>query len=123
MMSDRINKNKALMRRIYEELWNQGRVETAAEIFDQPAGVERFVSQFLLAFPDLQHTVVEMIAEDEQAAVRFTATGTHRAQWLQFAPTNRVIQYSGITWARIREGRIVEHQTWWDKAGLIEQVR
>jgi len=46
-MSDLSNKNKALMRRIYEEMWNQGKPALAVEIFAQPEGVERFVRQFL----------------------------------------------------------------------------
>jgi predicted ester cyclase len=121
-MSDRNSQNKTLMRRIYEEMWNGGNPALAREIFAQPEGVQRFVSQFLLSFPDLQHTVIEMIEEGNQVAVRFVARGTHTGQWLQFAPTNRSIQYTGLTLARIGEDKIIEHQTWWDKAGLMEQL-
>jgi hypothetical protein len=28
-----------------------------------------------------------------------------------------------VTIARITENKIVEHKTWWDKAGLLEQVQ
>lgn len=64
-MSDSTSKNKALMRRVYEEMWNKGKPALAVEIFEQPSAVERFVSQFLLSFPDLQHTVEEMIEEGD----------------------------------------------------------
>lgn len=121
-MSDLTSKNKALMRRVYEEMWNQARASLAVEIFDQPQGVERFVSQFLSSFPDLQHNVEEMIAEGDRVAVYFTAQGTHTGQWLDFAPTGISIQYTGITLARIAGDKIVEHQTLWDKAGLMEQI-
>jgi predicted ester cyclase len=63
-----------------------------------------------------------MIAEEDQVAVRFSAHGTHSGPWLDFAPTGMSIHYSGVTWARIAGGKIVEHQTWWDKAALIEQL-
>ena len=122
-MSDLTNQNKAVMRRVYEEMWNQGKPAVAVEIFAQPAGVERFVSQFLESFPDLKHTVEEMIAERDQVAVRFSAGGTHAGQWLQIPPTGKSIHYSGVTIARIAENKIIEHQTWWDKAGLLEQVQ
>lgn len=121
-MSELASKNKTLMRRIYEEMWNGGNPELAAELFSNPEGVERFVSQFLSSFPDLQHTVEEMIEEGDQVAVRFSAGGTHSGTWLRFAPTGRSIHYTGVTLARIAEGKIVEHQTWWDKAALIEQL-
>jgi predicted ester cyclase len=121
-MSDLISKNKALMRRMYEEMWNGRNPALAAELFAQPEGVERFVSQFLLSFPDLQHTVEEMIAEGDQVAVRFSAHGTHSGQWLHFAPTGKSIHYTGITLARVAGDKIVRHHTWWDKAALIEQL-
>jgi len=120
-MSELTN-NKALMHRIYEEMWNQGKPALAVEIFVQPAGVERFVQQFLVSFPDLHHTVEEMIVEADQVAVKFTAHGTHTGPWMDFAPTGKSIHYSGITWARITEGKVSEHHTEWDKAGLVEQI-
>jgi predicted ester cyclase len=122
MMSDLTSKNKALMRRVYDEMWNQARTSLAVEIFDRPEGVERFVNQFLSSFPDLQHMIEEMIAEEDRVAARFTARGTHRGQWMHFVPTGISIQYTGITLARIAGDKIIEHQTWWDKAGLMEQI-
>ena len=121
-MSDLTSKNKVLIRRIYEEMWNGANPPLAAELFAQPEGVERFVSQFLTSFPDLKHTVEGMIAEGDQVAVRFSVHGTHSGQWLDFAPTGRPIQYTGVTLARITGNKIVEHHTWWDKAALIEQL-
>ena len=121
-MSNLTSKNKTLMRRVYDEMWNQGNPTLAAELFAQPEGVERFVSEFLRSFPDLQHTVEGMLAEGDELAVRFSARGTHSGPWLGFAPTGKSIHYSGVTLARIEGDKIVEHHTWWDKAGLIEQV-
>lgn len=122
-MSDLTDRNKDLMRRIYDEMWNRGDPGLAAEIFARAEGVERFVRQFLGSFPDLQHTVEEMVAEADRVAVRFSAHGTHTGQWLVFAPTGKSIQYTGVTLARIEGIKIVEHQTWWDKAGLMEQIK
>ena len=121
-MSDLTSRNKDLMRRVYEEMWNGGNPALAVEIFAQPEGVERFVSQFLPSFPDLQHTVEEMIVDGDRVAVRFSAHGTHTGAWMHFAPTGKSIHYTGVTWARIAGAKIIEHHTWWDKAGLIEQI-
>ena len=121
-MFDLIDKNKVLMRRVYEEMWNKGNSALAVELFAEPQGVERFVSQFLDSFPDLQHTIEDMIAEGDQVAVRFSAEGKHTGQWLHFAPKGNRIRYTGVTLARIAGEKIIEHQTCWDKAGLMEQV-
>ena len=122
-MSDLTSKNKDLMRRIYEEMWNGAKPALAAELFARPEGVERFVSQFLLSFPDLQHRVEGMIAEGDQVAARFSAQGTHSGQWLDLAPTGRPIEYTGVTLARIEGEKIVDHHTWWDKASLVDQLK
>jgi len=121
-MSDLISNNKALLYRVYEELWNMGNPSYAMKIFAQPEGVERFVRQFLLSFPDLQHTVEDLVAEGDQVVVRFSTHGTHSGAWMHFAPTGKSIHYTGVTWARIADNKIVEHHTWWDKASLIEQI-
>jgi predicted ester cyclase len=122
-MSDRTSNNKALMRRVYEEMWNRGKPALAAELFARPEGVEKFVREFLGSFSDLQHIVEGMIAEGDQIAVRFSARGTHSGPWLDFAPTGRSIQYTGVTLARVAGDKIIEHYTWWDKAALIEQLK
>lgn len=122
-MSELTTQNKALMRRIYEEMWNSAQPELAVELFAPPEGVERFVRQFLESFPDLQHTIEGMIAEGEEIAVRFSARGTHSGRWMDFAPTSKPIHYTGVTIARISGDRIVEHHTWWDKAALLEQLQ
>lgn len=121
-MSESISKNKALMNRIYEEMWNMSNPSIAAEIFERPEGVERFVRQFLRSFPDLQHTIEGMIEEGDKVVVQFTARGTHQGQWLEFPPTGKPIQYSGVTVAQIEGDKIVKHHTWWDKMGLMEQI-
>src|SRR5258706_11669038 len=100
-MSDLTGKNKALMRRIYEEMWNQAKPALAAEIFAQPEGVERFVSQFLLSFPDLQHIVEEMIVDGDRVAGSFSSQGTHASGWMHFAPTGKSVQYTRRNLARV----------------------
>ena len=118
----KLTNNKALMSRVYKEMWNGDNPALATEIFAHPEGVERFVQQFLLSFPDVQHTVEAMIEEGDQVAVHFSARGTHSGQWMDFAPSGKSIRYTGITLARIIGDKIIEHHTWWDKAGLMEQV-
>jgi steroid delta-isomerase-like uncharacterized protein len=122
-MDTTLEANKALVRRIYTDMWNQANPAAAREIFAQPQRVEQYVAGFLSAFPDLQHTVVNMIAEGDQVAARFSARGTHRGKWEGFAPTGKAIHYTGVTLARIDQGKIVEHFTWWERRELEAQLQ
>src|SRR5262245_9785037 len=128
-MSEILSQNKALMRRIYEEMWNAGNPAMAAEIFVQQDGGERFVREFLMALRGLTQTIHEMVEEGDHVAVQFSASGTHRGAWMQFSPTGKSIQYTGVTIARIVTDilrdriLITEHHTWWDKMGLLDQIR
>jgi predicted ester cyclase len=116
------DQNKVLVRRIFEEMWNQNDPGAARAIFAHPEGVERAVREFLTAFPDLQHTVEELIAEEDRVAARFTARGTQTGQYKDYQPTGKHIEYTGVTLARIANGKIIDHYTWWDRMGLIEQI-
>ena len=121
-MSEQENKNKVLVRRIYEEMWNQGDLAVAREIFAEPEGVRRFVEEFRAAFPDLRHTLEELIAEGDRVAARFSAQGTHTGQWKQHAPSGKPIHYTGVTLATVQGGKIIHHHTWWDTLELLEQI-
>ena len=45
---------------------------------------------FSTAFPDLHHTVDEMIAEGNVIVARWTVRGTHRGDFQGIAPTGKV---------------------------------
>src|SRR5512138_1610692 len=121
-MSEAESQNKALVRRIYEDLWNQAHWEAANELFAEPAGVLKFVKEFLAAIPDLQHTVEEMVAEGDRVAARFSAQGTHTGAWRQISPRGNRIHYSGVTLVRVEGEKIASHHTWWDTLEVIEQM-
>ena len=121
-MSDVASKNKALMRRVYEEMWN-GANPTLAQRFSQIRKAWRGSSASSFYPSRICSTRSKgMIAEGDQVAVHFSAHGTHSGPWLRFAPTGSSIHYTGVTLARIAEDKIIEHYTWWDKAALIEQL-
>ncbi len=117
------DQNKVVVRRIYEDMWNKGDDRVAGEIFVQPEGVQRFMREFLKAFPDLHHTVEELIAEGDRVVARFSAQGTHTGQWKDYLPTGNTIHYTGVTIAQVKGGKIIQHDTWWDRMEVIEQIR
>jgi predicted ester cyclase len=121
-MTSKLEENKRVVRRIYEELWNQAKLDMAAEVFARPESVKRYVGAFLAAFPDLVHAVEEIVAEGDTVMVAFAAQGKHAGPWHGIAPTGKQIGYAGVTIAWLEEGVIVEHRTMWDTLAVLEQL-
>lgn len=122
-MSGLTKEELGLIRQVYEGMWNSHDPSMARRLFERPEGVEDFVGRFLKAFPDLEHTVEDLIAEDDRVAVRFSARGTHRGTWMDVDATGRPIHYTGVTIAHIGAGKLGEHRTWWDTWDVMRQIQ
>jgi steroid delta-isomerase-like uncharacterized protein len=133
-----VEENISLMRRWYREVWRDGKNETIYELLAPDAslrgqtraeqeirGPEAFVAfadQIRNAFPDTELMIEDIFAVDDKVAVRWVATGTHKGDGLGFPPSNRRVRISGITIARIVNGKIVEGWDNWDRLGMLEQI-
>ena len=121
-MSD---ENKAVVRRMVDEVMNAGRLEAIDGIYSPrlaPAA-RRWIAPFLASFPDTHMEVVELIAEDDKVVARFKCSGTHRGEWQGHAPTGR--RFEGIDEVyifRVREGRIVHAWGLEDTLKRLEQL-
>ena len=128
--------NKALARDSWERTVNQRDLDAMEEIYapdfvwhepDQDIrGYEQgrqFASTFFDAFPDINITVEDAIAEDDQVATRYTIRGTHRGETEEFGPpTERQMQLEGITIHRIEGGKIVEEWERYDNLSVMQQL-
>ena len=121
--------NKALARREWEEIFTQGNLDAAEEIYApnylshetatavRPAsedihGVEvdrQIAAARRQAFPDLHITIEDQIAEGDKVATRFRARGTHLGELAGRAPTGKEVEVTGINMCRIEGGKIAEH--------------
>jgi steroid delta-isomerase-like uncharacterized protein len=86
------------------------------------AGYKAFSQMFLDAFPDLQLTIEDQIAEGDRVVSRVTGRGTHRGELLGIAPTGRRIEASGITIMRFEGGRVAEEWEQLDMLGMMQQL-
>jgi steroid delta-isomerase-like uncharacterized protein len=133
-MSDR---NKAIERRLLDEVFNQGNLDlidelvasdfvghgTAAEGGDQGReAYKQFVIQMRTAFPDLRITIEDQIAEDDKVVTRWRARGTHTGVFQGIPPTGRSGEMSGVTIDRIANGKLVECWSNTDDLGLLQQL-
>ncbi len=129
--------NKALARRFFDDILSM-RNPTAADelladdfVLHQPftpgpvygaAGFRYTLSNFRMAFPDLESCLDTVIAEADLVAVRFTFTGTHRGEYLGVPATDQRVTWSGISLFRVQDGRIAEVWVEFDTLALQRQL-
>src|SRR5215212_6432229 len=115
-------KNKALTRWWWEEVWVKGNVAAtdefmAANYVDHPSlpglppgpeGMKQALTYYRSASPQLQATLDDILAEGKRVALRWSARGTHLGEWLDVSPTGEHFTMSGITIYRLAEGKAVE---------------
>lgn len=132
-MSEEV-RNKALMRRFYEELWSRGNLEAIPELVaedfvdhqapvGQTSGREELAGLVLMwrtGFPDMQETVEDLISEGDKVTGRFLMRGTHRGEFMGIAPTGRSVTMSGIDIVRIVNGEISE---FWYAEQMLELMQ
>ena len=130
--------NKALTRRWFDEVWNQGREETIDELAAPdvtmhglgdgggdvrgPDGFRPFWHRFREAFPDLRITIDDLLADGDKTAARVTLIGTHRGPGIGVPPSGRPVRMSAMVIARWQGGRLVEGWNELDAAGLMRQI-
>ncbi len=130
--------NKALVRRSTEEIWNNGNLALADEIYaanyvahdpanppdlgSGPEAVKKLVTMYRTAFPDVQLTIEEIIAEGDQVVTRWTARGTHKGDLMGIAATGKQTTVTGMGITRIAGGKIQEAWGNWDTLGMMQQL-
>ena len=131
--------NKKLVRRWFEEVWNQQREEAIDEMFAPGGkahgfperdsvlvGPEKFKEThrvFIGAFPDLHITVHDVVAEGEKVAVFWTAAMTHLGDHLGFAPTLKRERLDGASLLIVGGSQIQEGWDYMELQGLIMRLK
>jgi predicted ester cyclase len=117
--------NKAVVRRLVDEVINRGRLEVIDELFVPERAVQarRWIAPFRRSFPDVHMHVISLVAEDDEVAGRFTCSGTHRGPWLGYQPSGRrFIDVAEVYFFRFRAGRIAESWGLEDNASRLLQL-
>ncbi|MBV7328573.1 ester cyclase [Chloroflexi bacterium TSY] len=128
--------NKAITRRYFEEVWNQGNLTVIPDLIaanhvhydpatpdtDGPDGMEQLVTTFRAAFPDLHFNLEDQVAESNKVVTRWRVDGTHQGELMGIAPTNKTIAITGIDIHYILNDQIKEHWSNWDTGGLMRQL-
>lgn len=87
-----------------------------------PEDFRKFFHNFITTFPDMHLEVLDIVAEDGKAVVRWQAHGTHQAEAFGIAATKRLFEFSGVSWFEVRDGQIVGGGDSWNLHGLIARM-
>jgi predicted ester cyclase len=132
-----IERNKAVSRRwieVFNERDEAGEADVRAGdyVAYAPASLEpapldseawtRFLAGFVEAFPDLQLTVEDAVAEGDLVAQRIHFEGTHIGEFQGLPPTQRKVSFSGLELNRFVDGRVAEHWFQMDSLTLLQQL-
>jgi steroid delta-isomerase-like uncharacterized protein len=131
--------NKAVVLRWYKDSFEKGNLALANEIFAPdyishdasappggwprgPEGAKAIAATYHGAFPDLQFTIEEQIAEGDKVVTRWTARGTNKGELMGMPPTGKKATVTGIDISRVVNGKIAE--TWgnFDALGMLQQI-
>ena len=131
-----LEENRAVVRRFIEEVLNQRKTELLDELLApdhvlyHPAlpkpvhgleGTRAATINVLDSFSAVTFTIVEMVAEGDKVAVRFTVAGTHPKGFMGFKE-DKHIKGTGITVYRVRNGRLASATIQEDILTMLHQA-
>jgi len=128
-----LEQNKAVVRRWIEEGFNRRNPAIVDELFVENvviggqlvgrARLRQNMTQRLAAFPDLDVTITDILAEGAKVVIWYTARGTHRGEFEGIAPTGRRVTWIGSDLLRIERLKIAEGRFLDDSLGLLRQLQ
>lgn len=86
------------------------------------AGHSGFGVMFYQGFPDIYHTIDDVIAEGDQVTVRFTLRGAHTGNFMGIPATGKSIEVSAIAMLSFVTGRVSTLTAQFDQIGLMQQL-
>lgn len=126
--------NKEVVRRMFDELINQGNLAVIGELFDPDfetttqqgtmdlAGFRAFVEGWRAAFPDLKCEVADLIAEGDNVAWSVRATGTQSGEFMGIPATGRSVDFGSLNIGTFKDGRAYRHRVLMDIGTMLEQL-
>lgn len=123
-------------RRWFEEVWNRQNPDVIYELMAPGApghmmhgtiyGPEPFHEawkNFTGLMPGIRVVIEDIVEQGENAVVRWRMTGRHEGRALGLEPSDAEVRQHGITWFRIRDGKLVEGWDGWNEGGLLSQLQ
>ena len=127
-------KKRAVARRVFEEIFNQGKFEVGDEIYAKDFvnhGVTRDIGLnedqaaargWRSAFPDLKMKVDKALVDGDYVTVLWSGEGTNTGTGNGLPATGKKLKGRGITIWRISGGKIREEWSEFDQMRIMQQL-
>jgi predicted ester cyclase len=123
---------KELIRRIFDEVVNEGRMDVIEELFTEDyldhgpmgdmVGRETFrglIEMWRAAVPDVHCEVRNLVADGDLVGWTVHSTGTHTGDQLGFPATGKRFETVSANIGRMRDGKACEH---WAEQGMFPML-
>jgi steroid delta-isomerase-like uncharacterized protein len=129
--------NKELVRRLYEEAFNEGDLDLVDElvapdvvthnpiILDAPTGPDSIrggLEMIRKAFPDFHVEVEDLIAEGDRVAALLTMSGTNEGDYRRGGATGKCGTMRAFFIWRIADGKLAESWGLADRFGFLQEL-
>ena len=93
-----------------------------AQDISGPAQFKMFIGAMRLAFPDIHVTADDIVVDGDRVALRFSATATHKGEWLGLKPTGKKTVQHLCAICRFQDGLMTEETVYYDQLERIRQI-
>jgi predicted ester cyclase len=127
---------KQIIEEYYDVIWNEKKLDQANKFLHSTItfrgslgmrveGINGFcdyAKMLFSAFPNLYHVIEDVVIEGDKAAVRVVYTGTHTGKLFGFEPTGNRIRYSGASFFKFENEKIIDIWVLGDLNALYGQL-
>jgi GrpB-like predicted nucleotidyltransferase (UPF0157 family)/predicted ester cyclase len=134
----RCGQHRAVVRRLFDEVWNGRRFDTLDELYSPdlvvdyrpyaplahgPASIRESVERAWAAFPDYHEELLSMTAEGWRVAVHLRISGTQSGQWGPLPSTDKHLEFEEIILLDFDDrGRVVHQRGIVDNLNALRQA-
>lgn len=133
------DRNKEAVRRLYQEIWNEGRIDQADQYVHEdfedhpptrfwdlnlrgPRALTDAVVQFHAAMPDFHDEPEQIVAEGDRVVYLGQISGTLQGELFGFPPTGKSMKVWGVNFFRMEDGKVRERWGQFDVLGMVSQL-
>ncbi len=135
-----VEDNKAVVHNFIEEVWHEGNLDSIPKYIASGYirhtnhmrdggrevrgldGARQSIAALRTSFPDIHFTSEDVLVDEDKVVVRWTASGTHRGEFMGLSPTGIHVSWAGINIYRVADGKIVERWAYEDGVSLYQQL-